>query len=122
MPACAARDLSIRCTLSGTFLTWIMRDMLLASLRVYNMSIPSARRCSSPDAPASSAALQTSATTLAINQITLFSLCLGSRSNEQRRYGNMIRLTYVLRRRPGMSLAEFQDYWRNTHGPLVARH
>lgn len=34
----------------------------------------------------------------------------------------MIRLTFVLRRKPGMSLAEFQQYWRGTHGPLVARH
>jgi EthD domain len=34
----------------------------------------------------------------------------------------MIRLTYVLRRKPGMSMAEFQDYWRTVHGPLVARH
>jgi EthD domain len=34
----------------------------------------------------------------------------------------MIRLTFVLRRKPGMTLAEFQDYWRNIHGPLVATH
>jgi EthD domain len=34
----------------------------------------------------------------------------------------MIRLTFVLRRKPGMSLAEFQQYWASTHGPLVARH
>lgn len=34
----------------------------------------------------------------------------------------MIRLTFVLRRKPGMSLAEFQRYWREVHGPLVARH
>jgi uncharacterized protein (TIGR02118 family) len=34
----------------------------------------------------------------------------------------MIRLTFVLRRKPGMSLAQFQQYWRNTHGPLVAKH
>lgn len=34
----------------------------------------------------------------------------------------MIRLTFVLRRKPGMSLAEFQQYWRENHGPLVARH
>lgn len=32
----------------------------------------------------------------------------------------MIRLEFTLRRKPGMSLAEFQQYWRNTHGPLVA--
>ena len=32
----------------------------------------------------------------------------------------MIRLVYLLRRQPGMSLAEFQHYWRNQHGPLVA--
>ena len=34
----------------------------------------------------------------------------------------MIRLVYVLRRREGMSRQEFQDYWRNIHGPLVAKH
>jgi len=32
----------------------------------------------------------------------------------------MIRLVFALRRLPGMSLAEFQDYWVNRHGPLVA--
>ncbi len=34
----------------------------------------------------------------------------------------MIRLTFVLRRKPGMSIGEFQEYWRTIHGPLVARH
>jgi hypothetical protein len=34
----------------------------------------------------------------------------------------MIRLTFVLRRRREMSRGEFQRYWRETHGPLVARH
>ena len=34
----------------------------------------------------------------------------------------MIRLTFVLRRKAGMSLAEFQQYWREKHGPLVASH
>jgi EthD domain len=34
----------------------------------------------------------------------------------------MIRLTYPLRRKPGMSIADFQEYWRTIHGPLVARH
>ncbi len=34
----------------------------------------------------------------------------------------MIRLEFVLRRKPGMALAEFQQYWRDQHGPLVARH
>ena len=33
----------------------------------------------------------------------------------------MIRLTFVLRRKPEMSRAEFQQYWRNIHGPLVAK-
>ena len=32
----------------------------------------------------------------------------------------MIRLVYLLRRREGMTLAEFQRYWREVHGPLVA--
>ena len=34
----------------------------------------------------------------------------------------MIRLTYLLRRKPDMSRAEFQKYWREVHGPLVAGH
>jgi uncharacterized protein (TIGR02118 family) len=34
----------------------------------------------------------------------------------------MIRLTFVLRRKPSMSLADFQEYWRTSHGPLVAKH
>ena len=34
----------------------------------------------------------------------------------------MIRLTYVLRRKLGMSREEFQQYWREVHGPLVASH
>ncbi len=32
----------------------------------------------------------------------------------------MIRLTYLLRRKPGMSRIEFQEYWRDVHGPLIA--
>ncbi len=34
----------------------------------------------------------------------------------------MIRLVYVLRRKPAMSLAQFQQYWRDVHGPMVAKH
>jgi len=34
----------------------------------------------------------------------------------------MIRLVFALRRKPGMSREEFQKYWRETHGPLVASH
>lgn len=34
----------------------------------------------------------------------------------------MIRLTFLLRRKPGMSLDEFQRYWLNEHGPLLASH
>ncbi|HEX4209662.1 MAG TPA: EthD domain-containing protein [Candidatus Binataceae bacterium] len=34
----------------------------------------------------------------------------------------MIRLVYLLRRKPEMSLADFQQYWRTAHGPLVAGH
>lgn len=33
----------------------------------------------------------------------------------------MLKLTFCLRRKPGLSLAEFQDYWLNSHGPLVRR-
>lgn len=32
----------------------------------------------------------------------------------------MIRLVYLLRRRPELSLEAFQEYWREQHGPLVA--
>ena len=32
----------------------------------------------------------------------------------------MIRLVHVLRRKPGLSLAEFHDYWLRKHGPRVA--
>lgn len=34
----------------------------------------------------------------------------------------MIRLEFALRRKPGMSRADFQQYWRDIHGPLVAKH
>ena len=34
----------------------------------------------------------------------------------------MIRLTFVLRRKPDLSREEFQEYWRRQHGPLVAKH
>jgi len=34
----------------------------------------------------------------------------------------MIRLIYVLRRKPDMSFEDFQTYWREKHGPLVAKH
>ena len=32
----------------------------------------------------------------------------------------MIRLVFALRRQSQLTLAEFQDYWLNQHGPLVA--
>lgn len=32
----------------------------------------------------------------------------------------MIRLVFALRRKAGLSLEEFQDYWRRKHSPLVA--
>jgi uncharacterized protein (TIGR02118 family) len=34
----------------------------------------------------------------------------------------MIKLVFCVRRREGMDLEEFQRYWRETHGPLVARN
>ena len=34
----------------------------------------------------------------------------------------MIRLVYLLRRAPHLSREEFQRYWRDVHGPLVASH
>lgn len=33
----------------------------------------------------------------------------------------MIRLVFALRSKPGVSRADFQRYWRETHGPLVAK-
>ncbi len=34
----------------------------------------------------------------------------------------MIRLVFLLRRQPHLSLAEFQAYWRDVHAPLVAKN
>jgi len=34
----------------------------------------------------------------------------------------MIKLTFCLRRLPHLSLAEFQNYWLASHGPLVRKH
>ena len=33
----------------------------------------------------------------------------------------MLKLTFCLRRKPGLTLAAFQDYWLNKHGPLAHR-
>ena len=33
----------------------------------------------------------------------------------------MLKLTFCLRRKAGLSLPEFQDYWLTKHGPLVRR-
>ena len=33
----------------------------------------------------------------------------------------MIKLIYCITRRPGMSVDEFQRYWRETHGPIAGR-
>lgn len=33
----------------------------------------------------------------------------------------MIKFFFVLRRRPGMPAEQFHEYWKNTHGPIVAR-
>src|SRR6516162_6782041 len=35
---------------------------------------------------------------------------------------SMIRLVYLLRRKPELSLEEFHRIWRDDHGPLVAFH
>ena len=32
----------------------------------------------------------------------------------------MLKLTFALVRRPDLTREQFQDYWLNTHGPLVA--
>ncbi len=34
----------------------------------------------------------------------------------------MIKITFCLRRKPGLSFQEFSDYWRNNHAPLVRSH
>jgi uncharacterized protein (TIGR02118 family) len=34
----------------------------------------------------------------------------------------MVKLVFALRRRPELTLAEFQTYWRDTHAPLVRSH
>ncbi len=34
----------------------------------------------------------------------------------------MIKLVFCLRRLPDFTRADFQRYWRETHGPLVRRH
>ncbi|MEM8769088.1 MAG: EthD domain-containing protein [Pseudomonadota bacterium] len=34
----------------------------------------------------------------------------------------MIRITFLLRRKPELTREAFQDYWLNEHGPLVASH
>jgi uncharacterized protein (TIGR02118 family) len=34
----------------------------------------------------------------------------------------MVKLVFCCRRLPRLSRAEFQRYWRETHGPLVRRH
>jgi uncharacterized protein (TIGR02118 family) len=34
----------------------------------------------------------------------------------------MLKLVFCARRLPQLSRAEFQRYWRETHGPLVRRH
>lgn len=34
----------------------------------------------------------------------------------------MICITFLLRRRPGLSPEEFHRYWRDEHGPLVRHH
>ena len=37
-------------------------------------------------------------------------------------HGAVTKLVFCLRRRDGMSLEEFQRYWRETHAPLVRSH
>ena len=34
----------------------------------------------------------------------------------------MIKITFCLRRLPGTTREQFQDYWLNRHGPLVRQH
>ncbi len=34
----------------------------------------------------------------------------------------MIKVMVVVKRKPGISREEFYKYWKNVHGPLVAKH
>lgn len=34
----------------------------------------------------------------------------------------MLKMVVEVYRKPGMSLEEFEDYWLNTHGPLVRKY
>lgn len=34
----------------------------------------------------------------------------------------MLKLTFCLRRKPGLSREEFQRYWRENHGPLMRKN
>jgi len=45
---------------------------------------------------------------------------LSSRSNAQSGSAPMIKLVFVLHRRPGMEFDEFSRYWREVHGPIGA--
>src|SRR5215813_9719688 len=45
-----------------------------------------------------------------------------STAENGKRRDHMIRLVFVLRRKPNLTRAEFQQYWRDIHGPLVAKH
>ncbi len=33
----------------------------------------------------------------------------------------MVKFFFILRRKPGVSAEEFRRYWKETHGPIVAR-
>ena len=33
----------------------------------------------------------------------------------------MVKLIYLITRKPGLSVEEFQRYWRETHGPIAGR-
>jgi uncharacterized protein (TIGR02118 family) len=33
----------------------------------------------------------------------------------------MVKFFFILRRKPGLSADEFHRYWKNVHGPIVAR-
>lgn len=49
----------------------------------------------------------------------LFS-CAGMRYTKRRT--GMVKLVFCLRRRADLPVEEFHRYWRQEHGPLVARH
>lgn len=54
--------------------------------------------------------------------INLYLPTLTQLKNKTQDQPDMIKLTFCLHRKPGLTLEEFQDYWLNNHAPLVKSH